>query len=175
MPSPPSASSAKHLPRLAQLDRRACETRAYFSAILVEQYQISVLDANNAVSGWKYGRQSDIKLFDIHGFCDIFGREAGTLLYHAHHAHHGSEKSHQDVFVSALLMVLFGFLSYLTTYADGLEGVTFLRGLASFVSVVCGGGAIMFYTEDWRRGREIEEAHHLAKLAAIRAGKYDIM
>lgn len=57
------------------------EVRAYFAAILSQQYHIPDAEAEQLVQSWRYGTGAVVKSFGVDAYRGIFGPEIGTLLY----------------------------------------------------------------------------------------------
>ena len=54
---------------------------SWFATILTELHSIPEPDARKIASGWKFGRGSELTYYDINTYQEIFGFEAGTILF----------------------------------------------------------------------------------------------
>lgn len=74
----PTTSPA--LPRL-QPSSPPSAVCAYFTAVLHQLHGVPEDEAAVIASAWKLGRGSKLASFDLQTFRDLFGSEAGMLLY----------------------------------------------------------------------------------------------
>ncbi|KAK0118325.1 hypothetical protein ONS95_012619 [Cadophora gregata] len=57
------------------------EVRTYFSTLLSTLHSAPAKNAEEIASKWKLGRGEEMLSFDIETYREIFGREAGTVLF----------------------------------------------------------------------------------------------
>ena len=57
------------------------EVRTYFSTLLTTHHSVPEPDAKKIASKWQFGRGSELQYYDLSTFREIFGVEAGTVLF----------------------------------------------------------------------------------------------
>jgi len=57
------------------------EVRAYFSTLLTALHSVPKSEAEKIAAKWQFGRGSELKYYDLSTFREIFGVEAGTVLF----------------------------------------------------------------------------------------------
>jgi hypothetical protein len=57
------------------------EVRTYFTALLSTLHSGPEPDAEKIASKWSFGRGSELRYYDLSTFREIFGFEAGTVLF----------------------------------------------------------------------------------------------
>lgn len=56
--------------------------RQFIADVLHSIYHVSKEKATDIASNWKHGSGSGLTLFDVETFREMFGPEAGALVYH---------------------------------------------------------------------------------------------
>jgi hypothetical protein len=80
--SSPSSSSPSTLPPTRpNSEASPSVVRDYLAAVLSTYHDVPEDTARAIASGWKYGRGSEFAYYDVQTFRDMFGSEAGNLLY----------------------------------------------------------------------------------------------
>jgi hypothetical protein len=57
------------------------EVRKWFTKILTSLHEVPLIKSNDIVAKWQYGRGSEITYYDVETYREIFGAEAGTILF----------------------------------------------------------------------------------------------
>ncbi|KAE9363130.1 hypothetical protein N431DRAFT_433337 [Stipitochalara longipes BDJ] len=57
------------------------EVRTYFSTVLTTLHSVPKSDAEKIAAKWQFGRGSELRYYDLSTFREIFGVEAGTVLF----------------------------------------------------------------------------------------------
>jgi len=57
------------------------EVRIYFTALLTTLHSLPASSAEKIAAKWQFGRGSELQYYDISTFREIFGVEAGTVLF----------------------------------------------------------------------------------------------
>jgi hypothetical protein len=68
-------------PPLPSLSATPSEVRTYFTTLLTTLHFVSEPEAQEIAAKWRIGRGSELRSYDLTIFREIFGVEAGTVLF----------------------------------------------------------------------------------------------
>lgn len=82
-PSNTQSESPRVTPKQTYRYRNAspAEVRTFFFQVLTLYHDVSHDEAKAVAAKWKYGRGSELQLYDMATYHGIFGPEAGSLLH----------------------------------------------------------------------------------------------